>query len=202
MNATEKSIHYFAASSLASPSSFFYNETMKLDRILKVTSDQFYDYVEEQFIKDVEKATSRVIKPRDMKDGFKYIRNDQNGKIVIYLDHYTRGKTYAVRTTQGNFTASTSYTTEETPEGLHTIMEFYDSSFEKKKDKMNKLSRNFNELVYYSRMSSQIGRMASHIIKKANGLPIREEPPGVVAARHVSNYFQKKFKRNKDDENE
>lgn len=176
---------------------------MRLDRTFKITSDQFYDYLEEQVIQDVEKATNKKIRSKDIRAGFKYARKMDNGdKIIVTIGDYQRGKTYSVTATQFSQDVTTTYTTEETAEGLHVLMDFFSSDFEKKKDRMGKIKRTYQETVYYGRMSSQLMNIIDDIQRDAAGITRIKDMPGRKAADHVSKYLNRKLfgKGNDDDD--
>lgn len=176
---------------------------MRLDRTFKITSDQFYDYLEQQVIEDVEKATSKKIRARDIKAGFKYVRKtDAGDKIIVTVKDYQRGKTYSVSAHQFSQDVTTTYTTEQTPEGLHILMDFFSSDFEKKKDTMGKVKRTYQETVYYGRMSSQLISIIDDIQRDAEGITRKQDMPGRKAAEHLSKFINKKLfgKGNNDDD--
>ena len=181
---------------------------MRLERDFKVTSDQFFDHIEKEFVQEVEKATSRKIKPKDMKAGFKYTNRPEGGnKIVITVLEYVRGEVYSVRMTSGKDSVNSTYHVTETEEGIHVAFDFEDETFEKKKEKYGKIKKGYQEVVYYNRMSSVLYGMITAIEKEEQGIPKEPEYLGKKSMQHISGYindklFNKDKKKNETEDEE
>lgn len=141
-----------------------YNLTMKVIRTLKITSDEFYDYLESQFINEVKKSTQRDIKPKDIKKGFKYSKDPEveAKRIDIEVLDYTRGMSYSSKAKSYTDHTIVRYDTEQTNDGLKITFEQELSSFDQQKKGIYK---NLTEALYLSRMGVSLYDMQTAIEK-------------------------------------
>lgn len=135
---------------------------MKLIRTFAITSKEFYDYLEQQLIEDIQNTTHRKIKLKDIKKGFSYEKKQAHSKIEI-LD-YKRNEIYAIRVSSLTDHIDVTYQTYEDGEGLHITFEQLVDSYESTKDKKNPISKFFHEWISFGRMSNTLYDMRSAII--------------------------------------
>ena len=135
---------------------------MKLIRTLHITSDEFYDYLEEQLTLDIEKATSRKV--RKIETGLRYSQHGDNqfAKIDFRITKYERGHCYEL--VMKSYTDSTiiHYDTCETEDGLKVVFEETINDGKKR----NKLSQKFTEALCLSQRSRTIYDIETAIINK------------------------------------
>lgn len=143
---------------------------MKIIRTFNITADDFYNYLEEELIKDVKKASGRDIKTKDIKTGFKYYKNpqDQFARIAIWIKEYERGKKYCAVATSYGDEVYVEYLTKETDKGLYIEFEQNIKSLDAKDHKS--FSYKFNKFFHMIKMMTSLSNMASAIIKKKEGI--------------------------------
>ena len=108
-----------------------YNKNMKIIRTIKITNEQFYDYLEQQLIE----AQSKLV-------------------TEIYIQQYVRDECYRFKVIYMSDSTSIEYRTKPVDEGLQITMTQHIQSFEEKRH--HKLSRHFHEAIYLSRMTQAI----------------------------------------------
>ena len=129
---------------------------MKIIRTIKVTETQFYDYLEQQLLDDIQNSSKKQITISDIKKGLKYTKEDKDSKLIteISIQQYVRGECYRFKVTYMSDSTTIEYRTKSTDEGLQITMSQRIQSFEEKSH--NKISRAFHEAIYLSRMSHAI----------------------------------------------
>ena len=129
---------------------------MKIIRTIKVTETQFYDYLEQQLLEDIQNSSKKQITISDIKKGLKYAKEDKDSKLIteISIQQYVRGECYRFKVTYMSDSTTIEYRTKSTDEGLQITMSQRIQSFEEKSH--NKISRAFHEAIYLSRMSHAI----------------------------------------------
>ena len=139
---------------------------MKLIRTLHITSDEFYNYLEKEFINDAKKNANKKI--AKLETGTHYSRHsqDQYARIDFKVLEYKRGEVYCLEMKSYTDKVTISYKTKETADGLETIFE-QDIESDKHK-KHNAIAKKFNETIYLSRMSRTIYDIEANIIKERN----------------------------------
>lgn len=125
---------------------------MKITRTLQVSEQEFYDYLEQDILSNVQQNSDSCLHAQDIKKGLKYSRNksDRNARIDVMILEYQRGTCYKVEITSLTDTIVLSYETITTENGLTVIFHQTIQSFEKKKHK--KLMKMFSEGIYLGRM--------------------------------------------------
>lgn len=129
---------------------------MKITRTLKVTSDAFYDYLEEQISKDILNNTSLQSPSVKIEKGLKYTinKNDIHTRKEFKVLEYIRGKAYKAQIKTISDTVTITYETEEIEEGLRVTLHQVVKSFEEKKQ--IRIMKAFSELIYLGRMSDTL----------------------------------------------
>ena len=133
-----------------------YNKNMKIIRTIKITNEQFYDYLEQQLIEDIKNSQHKKISASDIQKGLKYKKEDAQSKLVteIYIQQYVRDECYRFKVIYMSDSTSIEYRTKPVDEGLQITMTQHIQSFEEKRH--HKLSRHFHEAIYLSRMTQAI----------------------------------------------
>ena len=184
---------------------YWYNEAMKLTREFDdITAKDFFDYVENHLIKEIEETTGKVIKKKDIVKGLRYVKPIEGQQpVIITLKDYKKGKVYASKVESGNETAVTSYRVNPTEKGVEVEMEMEVSEYEKIKDSLSRFKRNYYETVYLGRMQKQLGQMMIDISREKQGLNDPKDFLGKKAMEHISEKVNEKlFKRNDKKEKE
>lgn len=154
---------------------------MKLIRTFKITSKEFYDYLESQLIEDIQKSTHRKIKTKDLKKGFSYEKKQARSKIVI-MD-YKRDAIYAIRVSSLTDHIDVIYQTYEDEEGLHITFEQLIDSYESTKDKKNPISKFFHEWISFGRMSHTLYDIRNAIQNKGTPTQSFSQPEPLKGLR-------------------
>ena len=137
---------------------------MKLTRTLHITTDEFYDYLEKEFLKDAKKNCNKRITKLEKGLIFYKHSEDRYARIDIKVLDYERGSSYVLEMKSFTDTITTSYHTFEVDDGLK--IEFEQIIDSEKNKKRNAISQKFSETVYLSRMSRTIYDIESAIINK------------------------------------
>ena len=56
---------------------------MKIIRTIKITNEQFYDYLEQQLIEDIKNSQHKKISASDIQKGLKYKRRMPNLNLLL-----------------------------------------------------------------------------------------------------------------------
>ena len=169
---------------------------MKIDRSYDITADEFYDYLEEHLLADIEKATGRSLKPKDLEPGLRFSKVNENDKtnslapIYITINDYQRGSIYQATARSGAETAVTTYRTSMEDGKLHVVFTEQMSEFDGKKDQMGKVKRGYYEFTYLARMSRTLNDMIAGILRKKKDLPEPKAMPGTKSMQHLSRKAQ------------
>ena len=106
---------------------------MKLIRNFKITSDEFYDYLEEKLLQDIQQTTGKKVKAKEIKKGFRYDKKDAYTTITI--NDYKRHEIYSATVKSRTDFITITYQTKETKEGLQITFEEYVDSYDSVRDK-------------------------------------------------------------------
>ncbi|MCD8326542.1 MAG: DUF3284 domain-containing protein [Lachnospiraceae bacterium] len=175
---------------------------MKIIRTLKITSDEFYDYLENDLLETANQTRSsgKVRFTRsNIRPGFKVSRETGQAysRIDLMVREYVRGKVYAGTTKSVADTIDFSYTTEVREDGLCVVFEQRMHNYEAKK--MNKFTRAWSDITYLRRMSNQLYDIQAKIIRVRNGeeepKPLR--PLGYETAKNVAEKVNEKHMSDK-----
>ena len=137
---------------------------MKLIRTLHISSEEFYSYLEKEFINDAKKNANKKITTIEKGLHFSKHGEDRYARIDFKVLDYQRGSLYVLQMKSYTDAITISYRTKEVTEGLE--VEFEQMIESEKNKKRNALSRKFSETVYLSRMSRTIYDIESAIIKE------------------------------------
>ncbi|MCD8132164.1 MAG: DUF3284 domain-containing protein [Lachnospiraceae bacterium] len=171
-------------------------------RTLKITSDEFYDYLENDLLETANQTRSsgKVRFTRsNIRPGFKVSRETgaAYSRIDLTVREYVRGKTYAATTKSVADTIDLSYTTETKEDGLYVVFEQRMHNYEAKE--MNKFLRAWSDITYLRRMSNQLYDIQSKITRIRNGeeepKPLR--PLGYETAKNVAEKVNEKHMSDK-----
>lgn len=146
---------------------------MNLIRTFQITSDEFYDYLEEQFLRDIQKTTNRNVTTKDLKKGFSYEKKQT--ATVITLDDYQRGSVYSTTAKSKTDFITISYRTKEKKEGLEIQFEQYLHSYDSVRDTKNFLSRGVRDWLIFGRMSRTLYDIKDEIIKRREGIDAKPQ---------------------------
>ena len=111
---------------------------MKIIRTIKITNEQFYDYLEQQLIEDIKNSQHKKISASDIQKGLKYKKEDAQSKLVteIYIQQYVRDECYRFKVIYMSDSTSIEYRTKPVDEGLQITMTQHIQGL-KKKDIIN-----------------------------------------------------------------
>lgn len=167
-----------------------YNTTMKLTRTFNITSDEFYDYLEEQVLNNIQKSSKRKVEKSAIKKGLTYDSKPAQCKVTI--DEYKRGSVY--QSTMRSMTSfiRVTYHTEETKDGLKIDFEQFVSGHDDELDHKNFIVRSFYQWISFGRMSRTLYDMRNDILNKREGIQTFHMPQ---PERHkaLRSFLQKKF---------
>ena len=147
---------------------------MKITRILKVSETEFYDYLEQELLLDIQNSMKKNYDKKDIRKGLKYSKytQDVHAQVDITIKEYKRGFLYqsAIQTLSDSITIT--YQTSGTTEGLQVTLEEHIQSYEARPHGF--LGRAFYELVYLRRMNETLYELEHAIICQREGLPVRK----------------------------
>lgn len=172
-----------------------YNTTMKLTRIFNITSDEFYDYLEEQVLENIQKSSKKKNEKSAIKKGLTYDSKPAQCKVTI--DEYKRGSVYqSTMRSMTNFIRVT-YHTEETTDGLKIDFEQFVSGHDDRLEHMNFIVRSFYQWINFGRMSRTLYDMRNDILNKRDGIQTFHMPQ---PEKHklLRSFLQKKFSEKND----
>lgn len=158
----------FEINSVLAPSfSPCYDWYMKIIRTLDITSDEFYDYLEQELLAIANKdRTGKVAyKPSDIRPGFKATRRtkEEHSAIDLIITDYVRGSCYKAKTRSIAETIEMAYITK--PSGDKLEVTFEQEMLHYGQKKMNRFLRGFSDAIYLSRMSNALYDMQTAIVK-------------------------------------
>ena len=144
---------------------------MEIIRTLNMTSDEYYDYLIDGLYEDVLKTVNKNVKRKDIKQGFSYSKNPKGkATTILRLTQLERGKIYQMVATSAGDKMTVTYKTQVLPNGkLEVRATQVIDSYEQKKDKKNKLSRGWHDLIYGMRLSNAIYDAQTAIDLKREG---------------------------------
>lgn len=145
---------------------------MKLIRTFQITADEFYDFLEEQLLLDIEKTINRAVTAKELKKGFRYEKKQAN--TVITIEEYKRNEVYSTTAKSRTDFITVTYRTKDTKEGLEITFEEYLSSYDSIRDKKNPLSRGLHDWITFGRMSRTLYDMRSDILNRREGIKTKK----------------------------
>jgi hypothetical protein len=144
-----------------------YNMVMNMTRTFEITSDEFYDYLEEQLLEEIKKSTKKRVSLKDIKTGFSY--RNSNADSTIKIEEYERGRIYQSVAKSRTSYIRIKYQTKETKEGLEISFD-QTTSNDEELDKKNKLYKAWSKTIGFGRMSNTLYDMRTAIINKREGI--------------------------------
>ena len=141
--------------------------TMKLIRTLKVTPQEFFDYVEMTLSHQGIYSSPSFTKD-EIKTGLKFTIIDESQlKTSVTLLKYHPYDIYQSKVTNVNDTVILTYLIQQKNDGIQVIFEQSIDSFNNIKP--NSLNAKFQETFYLGRMSDQLFKIEKDIIAIRNG---------------------------------
>ena len=148
---------------------------MKLVITFEISSDEFYDYLEEHILEDIQKTTNKRVTKRDLKSGYTYSNKVADTKITI--EKYERGRVYQTVAKSKTSFMRVCYLTKETKDGLEIQFEQSLKGDEKLKDK-NKLYQTWHNWITFGRMSHTLYDMRTDILNARQGIKsVKQQQP-------------------------
>lgn len=146
---------------------------MKIIRTLKITPDEFYDYLEREILETAnQNCTGKAAyTPADITAGFCTTKGGEESpsKIELTITSYERGSHYKAKATSFSDTYEFSYQTKTVDGGLEVTYEQELLNILSQKKKKNRLLAGFSEAVYLSRMSNHLYDLQEKILKERQG---------------------------------
>lgn len=107
---------------------------MKIIRELQVTSDEFYDFLENEFLNQINQTDNQTKKIDRLKKGLRYSKLSDNvyTKTDYEILDYRRHETYVIQISSHSEKTITSYKTKSCSKGLEVTLE----------QEQNKLTKN------------------------------------------------------------
>ncbi len=141
---------------------------MKITRILNVEEKEFYDYLEQEVLLDIQGNTSHDFSVKNIKKGLKYTKYHEvsNSRIDIFIEEYLRGSVYQVKIKTAVDTITICYRTKQLDQGLEIIFNQKIESFDNAKHHL--LMKWFSEGIYFGRMSDTLFEIQEGILKARN----------------------------------
>lgn len=136
---------------------------MKLIRTFEITSDEFYDYLEDKLLESIQKTTNRTITKNNIKSG--YFFENPKARSKISIDKYQRGKIYQTTVHSGISFIRVTYETIEKKEGLEISFEEFVSGVDDEMEHKNKLYQIWHSWITFGRMSHTLYDMRNEIIE-------------------------------------
>ncbi len=139
---------------------------MKLKRTLKISEQEFYNFIEKDFVENFKACTGKDISVDEIKKGVSYVREDKKvpGGTKITITEYQRNHCYGIEVKNVADTFSLLYHTCPVEKGLEVTLNQTVASFNKKRH--NKLMRLFSEAIYLGRMSDTLYDIQKRIHKE------------------------------------
>ena len=163
---------------------------MKLTRTFNITSDEFYDYLEDQVLTNIQKSSKKKVEKSAIKKGLTY--DNKSAQCKVTIDEYQRGRVY--QSTMRSITSfiRVTYHTEETREGLKIDFEQFVSGHDDQLEHMNFIVRSFYQWISFGRMSRTLYDIRNDILNKREGIQTYHMPQ---PEKHklLRSFLQKKF---------
>ena len=139
---------------------------MKIIRELRVTLDEFYDFLESEFLSHINASGQQDRRVKKVKKGLHYTTapEDIYTKIDYEILEYHRGERYVIQISSFTDKATTSYTTKATANGIEVTLE-------QEKAKINQPSKHkwfqgLSDFLYFGRLSEKLFKIEETIIKQ------------------------------------
>ena len=138
---------------------------MKIIRELQVTSDEFYDFLESEFLNQINQADNQTKKIVRLKKGLRYSKLSDNvyTKTDYEILDYRRHETYVIQISSHSEKTITSYKTKPCSKGLEVTLEQEQNKLTK--NSKSKLIKWVGELLYFGRLSENLYKIQGEIEK-------------------------------------
>ena len=138
---------------------------MKIIRELQVTSDEFYDFLESEFLNQINRADNQTKKIVRLKKGLRYSKLSDNiyTKTDYEILDYRRHETYVIQISSHSEKTITSYKTKPCAKGLEVTLEQEQNKLTK--NSKSKLIKWMGELLYFGRLSENLYKIQGEIEK-------------------------------------
>lgn len=138
---------------------------MKIIRELQVTSDEFYDFLENEFLNQINQADNQTKKIDRLKKGLRYSKLSDNvyTKTDYEILDYRRHVTYVIQISSHSEKTITSYKTKPCSKGLEVTLEQEQNKLTK--NSKSKLIKWMGELLYFGRLSENLYKIQGEIEK-------------------------------------
>ena len=138
---------------------------MKIIRELPVTSDEFYDFLESEFLNQINQADNQTKKIDRLKKGLRYSKLSDNiyTKTDYEILDYRRHETYVIQISSHSEKTITSYKTKPCAKGLEVTLEQEQNKLTK--NSKSKLIKWMGELLYFGRLSENLYKIQGEIEK-------------------------------------
>lgn len=138
---------------------------MKIIRELQVTSDEFYDFLENEFLNQINQADNQTKKIDRLKKGLRYSKLSDNvyTKTDYEILDYHRHETYVIQISSHSEKTITSYKTKPCSKGLEVTLEQEQNKLTK--NSKSKLIKWMGELLYFGRLSENLYKIQGEIEK-------------------------------------
>jgi hypothetical protein len=138
---------------------------MKIIRELQVISDEFYDFLESEFLNQINQADNQTKKIDRLKKGLRYSKLSDNvyTKTDYEILDYRRHETYVIQISSHSEKTITSYKTKPCAKGLEVTLEQEQNKLTK--NSKSKLIKWMGELLYFGRLSENLYKIQGEIEK-------------------------------------
>lgn len=138
---------------------------MKIIRELQVTSDEFYDFLESEFLNQINQTDNQTKKIDRLKKGLRYSKLSDNvyTKTDYEILDYRRHETYVIQISSQSAKTITSYKTKPCSKGLEVTLEQEQNKLTK--NSKSKLIKWMGELLYFGRLSENLYKIQGEIEK-------------------------------------
>ena len=145
---------------------------MKIIRPLKITSDEFFDYIEAGLQRDLMMALGDDYAEQPLEAGLTYTKNADNKytRTEVEVLQYERGRIYQARSVSLSDDVTVTYEVETTPKGIQVTYTQDMKSFNEKAKKQLGVVRGFSEAVHLGRMGESLVTLQYKIIDERNGV--------------------------------
>ena len=138
---------------------------MKIIRELQVTSDEFYDFLESEFLNQINQTDNQTKKIDRLMKGLRYSKLSDN--VYTKTDYeilvYRRHETYVIQISSHSEKTITSYNTKPCSKGLEVTLEQEQNKLTK--NSKSKLIKWMGELLYFGRLSENLYKIQGEIEK-------------------------------------
>ena len=138
---------------------------MKIIRELQVTSDEFYDFLESEFLNQINQTDNQTKKIDRLKKGLRYSKLSDNvyTKTDYEILDYRRHETYVIQISSHSEKTITSYKTKPCSKGLEVKLEQEQNKLTK--NSKSELIKWMGELLYFGRLSENLYKIQGEIEK-------------------------------------